>query len=250
MRSGVMAISVFLGMACLAASGHAQESPFFPLAEGYQWEFVESGGDRAHVWVGGTQVVQGEETTVLHWQFSGQNHDYLEQYCTVSADGEVLFHGFDNATAGFTLSYTPPFVYLASSLELGAEWCTTTQAYSDLEGTVPFGDPMEICLKVFSVGGLVVPAGSYVAHGVGWFLPGSRMPGVDMFGRRTVAGGRDATDWFAAGVGEIAFQLNHYFQLSSWSGPSTPVLLGSWGGLKSSFLPNNGLQAAGASPSR
>ncbi|RPJ24911.1 MAG: hypothetical protein EHM35_15980, partial [Planctomycetaceae bacterium] len=143
----------------------------------------------------------------------------------MSSDGQVLCHGFNNETAELTCSYDPPVVYLASSLELGEQWCSTSQAYEDLEGTVPLGSPVEFCLQVYSVGDLFVPAGTYVAHGVGQFLPGSAaagFAGYDRFGRRTVSEGRDATDWFAAGVGEIALRLYQYFELSSWSGPATP----------------------------
>jgi len=58
MRSAICVTLMILWAAALSTSAEAQvESPYFPLTEGYEWEFVGTGGDHAHVWVEGTAMV-------------------------------------------------------------------------------------------------------------------------------------------------------------------------------------------------
>ena len=251
MRFLVIAI-VLISVAGCPAPSIASESLYFPLQDGCWWEYLGDGGDHCRAWVDGTQTVQGQVTTVLHWQYSGEIQENLYQYYSVDSTGAVLFHGFYN-DAGLTASYDPPFVLLPPSLGLGSEWCTTTQPYWDLEGTTPMDDSVEVCFRVASIGQLDVPAGQFTAFGVRQFVPesmASPVAGLDVLGRPTLEGSRGATDWYSENVGEVALRIYQYFALSGWSGQPVPITRLSWGALKSGYLPNNGLQTAGASPRR
>jgi hypothetical protein len=225
-------------MSASLADSRPFDSPYFPLAEGNWWEYAGDGGDSTHAWVAGVQEVQGQVTTVLHWQYSGGVNDYLEQYYTIAPDGAVLFHGFSAVTAGLTVSYDPPLTFLPPSLGPGTQWCSTTQAYRDLSGTVPDGPPFQVCFLVYSIGQLHVPAGDFSAFGIGQTAPPvvlGRMAGRDVVGRLTYRRLADATDWYAVGVGEIALRGYQYFELLSWAQPPTPASRTTWGALKTNF---------------
>lgn len=227
--------------ALFAGTFAAAESPYFPLSEGWSWTYTGDGNDIASAWIEGVQQVQGIETTILHWQFTGVMNDYVEQYYTVDIEGNVFIHGGHAVDVGLIASYDPPILYLPSSLALNTEWCSTFQMYEDLEGTIPVGDSLEICFKVYSVDQLTVPAGTFMAYGVGQFLPGTLMnPSVerDVFGRRNDWIGRNASDWFAEDVGAVYFNIYQSFELVSWTEPPTPERSTTWGEIKALFLPH------------
>lgn len=253
MRILVIAGLMLLGSCDSAATARSLVSPYFPLQVGYRWEFTGDGGDHGVAWADGVREVQGVETTVLHWQYSGTVQDYLEQYYTISPDGSVLIHGFSNEGVGLTRSFRPPLVVLPSSLGLGTQWCSTAQDYFDLAGTMPTGDTIEVCFTVYSVDDLHLPAGDFTAYGVGQFLPQGtpkRLSGHDILGKPSALGDPGATEWYAAGVGTVAFRIYQYFELSSWSQLPTPTIGTTWGGMKNAFMPGHDLRTAGVSPRR
>jgi hypothetical protein len=238
MRFLLIALLMLLALSASLAGPRPLDSPYFPLAEGNWWEYVGDEGDSALVWVAGVQEVQGQITTVLHWQYSGEAHDYLEQYYTIAPDGAVLFHGFSVVPAGLTISYDPPFVLLPALLGLGNQWCSTTQAYRDLTGTVPDGPPFQVCFMVYSVDQLHVPAGDFSAFGIGQTSPPvvlGLVAGRDVMGRLASRNRSYATDWYAVGVGEIALRIYQYFELLSWAQPPTPASRTTWGAMKANF---------------
>ena len=248
MRVSRVAVAVAVA-AVVASAARAGESPYFPLQEGWHWEFVGDGGDQAVSWVAGVQEVQGVQTTVLHWQFSGDTNEYLEQYYTVADDGTVLIHRFWNREAELMRSFDPPVILLPASLGPDASWCTTVQDYYDLEGTLPAGDPFELCFRVYAVEDVHVPAGDFTAFGVEQFLPNaSSAPARDALGRLVSRLGEYATDWYAVGVGEVILSIYQRFELASYSQPPTPARSTTWGAIKRPFLPNRALQQPAVAP--
>lgn len=247
MRNRLVSIVVVLAALVWIGPVARAENPFFPLQQGWEWEYTGDGGDNVTAWVAGINVVQGIETTVLHWQYSGEVDDYLEQYYTIGNDGAVLIHGFWNQTAELMRSFTPPIVLLPASLTLGAEWCTTVQGYLDLEGTLPDGDPFDLCLRVNAVETVHVPAGDFTAFGVGQFLP----PGTDdtkrlTFGRPSGSKDEFSSDWYAAGTGEVILAAYQRFELRSFSSPPTPSRAATWGRLKILYRWTGGAGSLGA----
>jgi hypothetical protein len=253
MRALVAVSFVLICIWSSVAGARPSDSPFFPLIQGWRWTFVGDGGDSAVAWVDGIRQVQGQETIVRHWQFFGEYDEYLEQYYTVDQMGNVLMHGLWSGDAGLSYSFRPPILYLPSSLGAGSEWCTNVQDYSDLEGTKPVGEPHDVCFRVYSIDQIELPSGMVTAFGIGSYLPDSLRWRSSVLQRSSVcprSSGRgifswldgrpidfDATNWYTAGIGEVAFRAYQRFGLVSWTEPPTPVRRTTWGAIKSAFLP-------------
>ena len=149
----------------------AAGSIYFPLDPGSMWTYAGDQGGSAQVFIGGGQVVIGVETVVRHVDIqSVLDGQTFQNYWTSNGDGDLWLHGFTNESIRLSLSYDPPILWLDAPLQVGNTWSTTTQAYSDLEGNVPWGDPFTITLGVISEQEIVVPAGKFFAYEVG-FIP-------------------------------------------------------------------------------
>jgi hypothetical protein len=236
---------VLVATIAFASEAPAAESQYFPLAEGWQWEYAGDEGDATTTMVDGLQQVQGTQAIVLHWQYADGNDDELEQYYSVAEDGSVYFHGFNLDNGDIVISYRPPFLFLPPALNVGDRWCSVTQPFVGLNGDVPDGGPFEVCSEVLSFEELDLPAGIFPAYGVlqVYALTGSSDldQGVatvfserDVFGRPSSGRGM-VTDWYSSGVGTVALDIYQYFELSSYLEPPTPVQSATWGSVKHTF---------------
>jgi hypothetical protein len=163
----------------------------------------------------------------------------------VDAEGDVFLHGARNFSVGIEVAYDPPILWLDAPLALGNTWSTIVTIYFSLDGQGEGQGPIEIRHGVFFEGEMIVPAGQFLAYGVGGVTPeftvggevfdleGARRGGLEKQG---AANGGEIGEWFSDGVGVIRDHPQLDLLLTSWTEPPpTSTTESSWGALKGLF---------------
>jgi len=226
----------------------SQATTYHPLDMGWSWEYADELGETLMAVMVGHRVVLGVQTAVRHEIIMGERHpsQVFENFWTCGADGDLFLHGAINYTDTMQVAYYPPILMVDGPLELGKAWVTTDIQTYDLEGNPSGMGPFDYGLMVYSVGDAVVPAGTFLAYGVGFdfgapLVRGSGGCSYDLFGRRVMtlwgSGTREATDWYTEDVGVV--QQSYYtwpeemMKLTAWQ-PSA-ISGASWGRVKALF---------------
>jgi hypothetical protein len=238
----IVSIVSIASIAAPAVAGSFTGADLQPLDQGQYWEYSGSEGGTVSGRADGIREVLGEPTTILRWEYTGEDSYLLENYWSVQ-DGIVRVHGFHNFTAGLVIAYDPPIIYLPGSFDVGDVWCQETVTYTSLDGEGDPGDPIEICFTAIETAVLEVPAGTFETVAVTQTLPGLLGMGsasrtdvlgasrTDVLGHVRVAG---IATWLASDVGRVRFGGIEVYSLEGF-GESVPVRSGSWGRIKALY---------------
>lgn len=207
--------------------------PYLPLAVGNHWSYQGIGGKHEQQTITGTTMILGRDVYVKSTTESSSNSG-LENYWSTEPDGDVFLHGFYRNIEAFGVVYDPPLRMVDAPLAMGKSW-TTHAAIFYLPGMTP-GESFDFTESVLEgAKKLTVPAGTFAAFGIGQTLapPAARtLAGSPLALDGSVqAISAQASEWYSAGVGEVQFQADDLYQLSSYDFP-TPVASTTWGKLK------------------
>ena len=236
-------VSIFLTttLVCFSSAAFAQAETWMPLDQGREWNFSGESPNTARIWIEGTQLVRGFETTVRKESIStASGVDIFENYWTVNEAGHVFLHGFKTISGGFEQAYDPPILYVSAPLELSKQWSSTFTLYDKLDGTGTPDGPYQITFDVLTSEQLDVPGGVFDAFGVmnssapvstviqgnGYGLLGNRIQGAPV---------QTPSEYWALNAGIVQFVVNQdTYILDS----ITPLEETTWGRLKVLFPEN------------
>lgn len=230
--AGLLAV---LATLALSIGAPALAQPYFPLAIGNSWDYQTAGG------VHETQTITGTTTLFANTVFvntytNNPDNAGLENYWQVGSNGGVLLLGFYRNLDGLGIVYDPPIDYVDAPLAVGKTWSCESQAY-DLPGMVP-DFTLAIAFTTYEDVTLTEPAGTFHAFGIGQEYTPSFTKSVagrqlNLDGTQRITTGQ-ATDWYAAGVGEVQYNAGALFQLTGLNLP-TPASALSWGYVKAAY---------------
>jgi len=219
--------------AALIVSSAANAQSYLPLTVGNRWTYLATGGGTEVHTVSGTTELRGRTVFVVSYSGNPVNEG-LENYWISQADGFFLC-GFLRHVEKLGKAYDPPIRVLRVPASVGDISTTTTTDYSWPGWDTP-GQTFTISFQVIEDVMLDLPIGTMKALGLGQVAQaqGMRADGAyAMDGTRKTSGPLDpvATDWFAAGLGEVQYRSDDLYQLQDFEIP-TPVAATTWGRLK------------------
>lgn len=225
MAAGVVALSM--------SAPAAAEPVYMPLQLDRQWHYVTPQGEQDVETVYGLIQLQVADVSILTLAVShtpGGPQDGLTQFYSTLEDGTVLFHGFSRPNVGLSVLYYPPMRLVLPPLAPGAVWVDNVTAYDMFSNDVIA--TLAVNWEVAEVGNVTVPAGEYLAYGIGFqALPALSASGAAHAVRTSVAGWDVAqqhytltgerlepgvlapVDWWAEGVGRVQYQADALYQL-------------------------------------
>jgi hypothetical protein len=187
----------------VALAAPAAASDVFPFTESLlrTYESVAPGGTRTYAtYFGGTAIVGGVETRVLH--FAGGADDGLQQYWTESPENDKYLHGAYRSDCDCGAEYTPPILWIDAPLALDKAWDTTVEmvgwGFVTLHFRVVAADPM------------TVPAGTFDSFTIEWYTdepPPGKIAGLDFTGKRSphLAATTPTSESYADAAGMIRY---------------------------------------------
>jgi len=240
---------ILLGvLVAVLAAGVAGADSYYPLDVGSTWHYANANGQAEDASITGSFELLGVSTVVRHVEIYNTRipPQVVENFWTLTSDGDLLLHGAHNITDTLELAYWPPVVMIDAPLWLGKSWVTEEIHVYRFDGSPGPFSPFDYPLAVHFEGEVAVPAGSFQCFGVGFDLstPVLRLDcgrAYDIYGRRLSAGAAcrsgDATEWYAEGVGLVQNSYltdpGELMKLVSWE--PTAVEATSWGRVKALF---------------
>ena len=224
----VIAVLLLIGFAVPAA---AEE--YLPLETGNFWSYVAEGGYQ-EMRVVGTQVpvFQGNPYPI-EYTISPSNQG-LVNFWTSGDDGDVLLWGFFRSSWGYL--YDPPIRMVDAPLAVGKSWSTTVDVYA-LPDTV-FFQTREFTFMVHEAPDLEVPAGVFPTFGIGSPDPGKNSilgGGYTLWGETRSNKAATVDSWYSLGVGIVQDNLDHLFQLETYTDHPVGIEVTSWGAVKALY---------------
>jgi len=236
-QSPRFALAAIVLLTLASSPSIARGDSWMPLAVGTRWEYRGIGGAHQVETITGQTAVRGRVVAVK--SYSEGPDAGLENYWLLDADGSVLLAGFLNPSDAFGLIYEPPVRYLAVPPDPGPKPAQHIVAHDLFTDAVVFEFDIQMELTGSVV--LTLPAGTYLAVGVGQVLPpaGQALANGISFaldGRHLplrVASTSEVTpsDWYSYGVGSVMYESSDLFQLVGFGLP-TPTASSTWGAIK------------------
>jgi len=232
----------------LGWAGYCSGTTYQPLDVGSVWQYTDDLDDIRTDTVVGHRAILGVETVVLQSVFVAPDEapQVSETFWTTNGEGDLFLHGGVNYAHQSETAYSPPVLVLDAPLESGKSWVTQGIQPYDLDGNPLGWGPFDYGYMVYSVGNVTVPAGTFYAYGVGFYLGRALPCGRDELAHDVLVGlarsgtdsvFREATDWYAEEVGLVqrASQMSpeRTMRLTAWQ-PS-PVRDVGWGRIKALF---------------
>jgi hypothetical protein len=227
-----LSAAVVLGTSLLLPSVATTQN-YLPLSVGNRWTYFGPRlGNEVHT-VSGTTELRGRLVFVMSYSGNPANEG-LENYWISRGDGFFLCGFFRNAEK-IGVAYDPPIRMLRVPASVGDVSTTTTTSYSWPDWQTPF-QTFTISFTVIEDVLLDLPVGSIKALGLGQTLAAQGMHAYaayapDGSARTSTPDVSLATDWFAAGLGEVQYNTDDFYQLVDFEIP-TPVVGATWGRLK------------------
>jgi hypothetical protein len=225
-------VAIALGIPAGATAARAEF--FYNLDVGLAWEYDGHQGEHDRQEVTRTDDLDGVEVRVIRF-FESTYNEGLENFWSVSEEGDLLLWGFDRTLEGIGFLYDPPVAWVDAPLEPGKEWTQDFSIYSLQDGSY-VGEGRYV-FHVRSAGDVEVPHGTYYAYEVEatgsmeWDQPLS----LSACGLRNVT--VRTTDWWSEGIGRIRYDSGpESYLLTDFIRP-TPVRETSWGRIKALNAP-------------
>ena len=210
------------------ALGHG---PFLPLATGNTWTYFSDYGEETTEIIGQTDQF-GPQVWVKEVLVSPENEGLQNMWTSSTEDG-VFLHGF---WRGWGYFYDPPIKVADADMTLGDTWSTTVDFYTLPDMT--YAETHTLSFEVYEEGIVAVPAGEFLAYGVGGALP----PVLErdgatytLSGERRRPGSRNADSWWSLGVGEVQYSGYGFNVLHSYAVQTVPTESRNWSDVKALF---------------
>jgi hypothetical protein len=224
---------IILCVLILILVGPASGEDYQPLETGNFWSYVAEGGaEEMRVVVEPVPIFNGNPYP-LEYTISSSNPGLIN-FWTSESDGGVLLWGFFRHTWGYL--YQPPIRVVDAPLFVGKTWTSTVDLYALPDTT--FFRTASFTYEVLENPELTVPAGIFDTFGISMtsndmnaIFEGSFTP----WGESRTSNSRDVDRWYSLDVGVVQDNLDHLYQLETYTDHPVAIEASSWGAVKALY---------------